>query len=315
MPLSPEETSSDENSTNGQDNSVTLRKAERLRITTSIYDPSVALISQSVKLKINNFQDVLLSPNKDLWISTMDDEHNSLVLNKLYSVVDKTTQLKIIGSRYNDDIRGVYLILFVDDMLIFSPNTEISDEITLALSFEMKVFGKPKVFIGLELIYAPGKLYVTQRDFFENLSSKYGHQATPCQSYPPQFEGIPIKKSEMALYQELIGSLLFLGLGSRPDIFFVVNYLSRFTVSPLASYLKSTFNILGYLHMVYATLTPIAVKLPPILMPAWRTILCRKHLYLVTSVFLPSVKQNFKLLWPNIQPKQNSRRRTFLAMN
>lgn len=62
---------------------------------------------------------------------------------------------------------------------------------------------------------------------------------------PKGFENIP--------YQEAVGSLLFLVLGTRPDIAYVVNYLSKFNnnfdnthwmaVKRVFRYLKGTLNL------------------------------------------------------------------------
>ncbi|XP_061351744.1 uncharacterized mitochondrial protein AtMg00240-like [Gastrolobium bilobum] len=50
---------------------------------------------------------------------------------------------------------------------------------------------------------------------------------------------------DASLYRRLIGRLLYLTI-TRPDLSYVVNHLSQFTVSPRVPYLQAVHRLLGY---------------------------------------------------------------------
>lgn len=50
------------------------------------------------------------------------------------------------------------------------------------------------------------------------------------------------------MYQSAIGSLMYLSVGTRPDIAYIVSYLARFSASPTTDHWKSVKRVLRYLR-------------------------------------------------------------------
>ncbi|MBW0501101.1 hypothetical protein O181_040816 [Austropuccinia psidii MF-1] len=49
-------------------------------------------------------------------------------------------------------------------------------------------------------------------------------------------------------YQSIIGSLIYMPLGTRPDISFAVNYLARYSTSPQEEHWQASRHLLGYIE-------------------------------------------------------------------
>ena len=71
-----------------------------------------------------------------------------------------------------------------------------------------------------------------------------------------KFEG-QATAAEIKNFQSLIGSLLYLQIGTRPDILFAVSHLAQYTANPSPQHLQLAQYILSYLvgtvetHLVY----------------------------------------------------------------
>jgi hypothetical protein len=53
--------------------------------------------------------------------------------------------------------------------------------------------------------------------------------------------------AEITRYQSIIGSLLYLMIGTRPDVFYAVTHLSQFTINPSEDHYKAALHICHYL--------------------------------------------------------------------
>lgn len=59
--------------------------------------------------------------------------------------------------------------------------------------------------------------------------------------------GEPLPTDAIKTYQELIGSLLYLSTGTRPDLSFAVGRLSRYVAAPTADHMAAAKTVLRYL--------------------------------------------------------------------
>ena len=149
----------------------------------------------------------------------------------------------------------VYLIIFVDDLLICSNNKKLIELIKrkLAVKFSMKDMGQIKTYLGINIEYDCEKkiMKLDQKDYIESLANKYGIQDAKLYATPMEQN----LKCEPALsvsndikYGNLIGALLYISSSTRPDICYCVNYLSRFQRSYDQSHYKYALRILKYLY-------------------------------------------------------------------
>ncbi|UYV80677.1 hypothetical protein LAZ67_19001352, partial [Cordylochernes scorpioides] len=139
----------------------------------------------------------------------------------------------------NEENHSIYLILYVDDMLLASDFEIIIQNTvkTLEKEFEIKNLGDPTQFIGIEISRnREGELLLSQKNKIQELVERYNLQeAKP--TFTPMESGYPGISDEKLLpnnvqYQQLIGSLLYLSVVSRPDIAAPVCILSSRNQNP-----------------------------------------------------------------------------------
>ena len=130
----------------------------------------------------------------------------------------------------------------------------------------MKKLNQIKQILGMGVHHDKDRniIYVTQKQYIEESFkqfNKYGISAfrTPMDDRAQYSKSqMPKAGSAEALqvatfkYRELIGTLLWISNGTRPDIVFAVNTLAKFTCNPGLVHWKTALRILGYL---YATRT------------------------------------------------------------
>lgn len=141
-----------------------------------------------------------------------------------------------------------YMLVFVDDIIIFTKNEPFRSKIENALKtfFDIKILGTLRLFIGMQVdTDKEGNVHIHQHDYVQKLSDVFRKYFTsfssrinaPCDpdvklSYgqaPESDKGKHQMKSYP--YRQLVGSLLYL-LGTRPELYFVIISLSKFTHNP-----------------------------------------------------------------------------------
>ena len=155
----------------------------------------------------------------------------------------------------------VYLLAYVDDCLICAPegNTVVLDRIIAALQsvFDIKDLGEVNTFLGIDIVRdrINRTLAINQSRYIADLLAKYNMLEARPRSIPlcastPMRRGSdyshPLDKSQFN-YSELIGSLLYLSVCTRPDISYAVGALARFMAAPTNEHWNAALGILRYL--------------------------------------------------------------------
>jgi hypothetical protein len=140
---------------------------------------------------------------------------------------------------------NIYLLVYVDDLLIASANTAAADEVlaNLRAAFDIRDLGNANMFIGMKITRNRGNktLKIDQSKMTHELLNKYGMTASKAKSTPLAV-GTDLVSEEPNLdrqqfnYSELIGSLLYLSVCTRPDIRQAVGALARFMSAPSISH-------------------------------------------------------------------------------
>ncbi|GMF64131.1 unnamed protein product [Phytophthora fragariaefolia] len=133
--------------------------------------------------------------------------------------------------------------LYVDDMLIASRQKTViaSVKAGIAEKFRIKDLGKARFILGIEIDYDMERrtLGISQKAYTESIIKKFGQEnAKPCltplepgvhltRADEPQTEDDKVKMKAKP-YRSLVGSLMYLACGMRPDISVAVAKLSRF---------------------------------------------------------------------------------------
>ncbi|GFX71486.1 retrovirus-related Pol polyprotein from transposon RE2 [Trichonephila clavipes] len=145
------------------------------------------------------------------------------------------------------------LCMYVDDLAIFCNNDKMYEDIVSKIKnvFEV-VENKTNKFLGMEIEKYENGIYLSQCDYINSLLVK--HNLENCKSVKT-----PIVKGEdkvfpstnefidITMYQELIGELLYLANRTRPDISFVMSYLSQFNHNPEKRHYNLAKRVLKYL--------------------------------------------------------------------
>ena len=138
------------------------------------------------------------------------------------------------------------IALYVDDLLLATKTMRQISWLKKMLSdrFEMKDLGEAKVCLGLEITTdrKAKKLFLTQESYMQKIVEKFGMSdckpfATPIDEPKSSKERLELvsEDDENAVgvpYREAIGSLMYLMIGSRPNIAFAVGKVARFCESP-----------------------------------------------------------------------------------
>lgn len=150
----------------------------------------------------------------------------------------------------------MYLVLYVDDLLLISENKKQNDEVKAALEneFEMTYDRKFEQFLGIGIDYdaREGVLSLSQSKAVQDLL-KYLKMEDCKVSETPMEQSLQLKKTEEkeaaanVPYREVIGKLMYMMLSCRPDICFPVSYLSRFQEKPSVDHWKTLKRVVRYL--------------------------------------------------------------------
>jgi hypothetical protein len=147
----------------------------------------------------------------------------------------------------------VYLLLYVDDIIITGNNsTAISDIISqLSAAFELNDLGPLCYFLGLQIDYKKVGLFVHQHKYITDLLHKF--QMTDCKASPtPIATTPPISTdnndalSDPTPFHSLVGALQYATF-TRPDIAFAVNRVCQFMHKPSTVHFVAAKRILRYL--------------------------------------------------------------------
>ena len=149
----------------------------------------------------------------------------------------------------------IILLVWVDDLIIGSSDLQDLNNFKRSLmdNFKMKDLGPLKYFLGIEFKCSPGLISMKQTAYIDRILEKFG--LTNCNPKSiPCATGINKELSEgskpvqdVRHYREMVGSLIYVMTGTRPDICYVVNMLSQHMANPTIAHLKLCKQVYKYL--------------------------------------------------------------------
>jgi hypothetical protein len=155
---------------------------------------------------------------------------------------------------YYSESKLLALLLYVDDMLIASAldHEILAVKTLLQKRYKMSDMGLAQQFLGIDIRQSPGQVEIRQHRFIKSVLQRFGMQDcngtwTPMDARPPA-EFTPLDSESQHLYQSLIGSIMYIMLGTRPDLAFTVSALSKFSASAGQIHLTLAKRVLRYLH-------------------------------------------------------------------
>jgi hypothetical protein len=154
-----------------------------------------------------------------------------------------------------NDITKIIICLYVDDLAILAPSEEIFNNFIKSISkdFKIKNLGIIKDYLGIDVNYNKDFIKLSQATYINKVLKKYNLQDSKIKATPmdPYIKLEPNRaqasKEDIKLFQMLIGSLLYIMLGTRADIAFAVIKLARFASNPSNIHFTATKRVYKYL--------------------------------------------------------------------
>ena len=153
-----------------------------------------------------------------------------------------------------------YIALYVDDIIICTPDEEWLNEIKESLinKYKMKILGKLKWFLGIEIIKSENTLSMNQSKYINDIITRFNMTeskpvGTPMEGNTRLTKSMSptndIEANEMKdiPYREAVGSLNYLSTCTRPDIAFAVSEVSRYNQNPGKQHWLAVKRIIKYL--------------------------------------------------------------------
>ena len=153
---------------------------------------------------------------------------------------------------------GVYIVTYVDDFLIISPKMADINVARgqLKTEFEMKDLGPCHYFLGIQIIRdRPNRrIHLIQGAYIDKMLATFQMEnatgfSTPMEagakSLIKDFDGIA-SKTDVKLYQSMVGSVNYLMTQTRPDLGFAISFLSQFLQNPGPAHINAARRLLKY---------------------------------------------------------------------
>ncbi|SGZ16603.1 BQ5605_C020g09041 [Microbotryum silenes-dioicae] len=166
-----------------------------------------------------------------------------------------------IYSRIDDQQQTHYIALYVDDLLIVSPALDEIERVISGLErrYGVKRLGPAEYILGIQIRrLEDGSIALSQERYIMDVLARFHFDTTTRGATVPMTPGlsltaVPGQGTERirSWYLQAIGSLLYISLGTRPDIAFAVSYLSRFANNPGRRHWIAVKHVLRYLRATY----------------------------------------------------------------
>ncbi|MFS7939299.1 putative RNA-directed DNA polymerase [Helianthus anomalus] len=155
---------------------------------------------------------------------------------------------------YNHQGILIYLLVYVDDIILTGNNEKFIHNFTSCLNKEFKIkdLGSLNFFLGLEVHHTKSGLFLNQSKYAHDILTRAGlldskPVATPLTSKDIfTSEGQPFH--DPTLYRSLVGALQYLTI-TRPDLSYVVNQASQFLQTPTTTHFQLVKRILRYMQI------------------------------------------------------------------
>lgn len=149
----------------------------------------------------------------------------------------------------------VVAIVYVDDAIFCGPNKAIVEDFKKKFmrKWECRDLGDVKEFLRMRITRDGNKIMIDQCQYLKKVLQRCGMQnansaTTPLPAgYQPEVNTAPVNPTIRSRFQTVIGSLLYIMLGTRPDIAYAVTKLSQFSANPTEEHLNKVLYICRYL--------------------------------------------------------------------
>ena len=154
--------------------------------------------------------------------------------------------------------KTLILSLYIDDGLVATNSEELYQQFLKDLSakYELSDLRECDWHLGMKFTrnWENGTITIDQRAYSESMLKRFGlEDATPKKS--PMVSHLRLSKADCPdfpdkgtrkMYQQIVGSLMYLSCGTRPDIAMAVNQCAQYMSNPGPSHIEAAKHILRY---------------------------------------------------------------------
>ena len=143
--------------------------------------------------------------------------------------------------------------VYVDDLILISDVIEVLLETKGLLSeqFRMKDMGPLHYCLGVSVVFGPNCVWLHQKQYIKLMLKKFGLADANNVSTPADCNVNLVKddqSTDHVEYQSMVGSLLYAGLRTRPDIAQAVGAVSKFCSNSTEAHKTAVKRIFRYLR-------------------------------------------------------------------
>jgi hypothetical protein len=153
----------------------------------------------------------------------------------------------------------MYIAVYVDDLLIVGPSIAEIKKIKRSLRnrFQMTDLGPCSYYLGMSVQRDRQNrmLYLSQEAYIDKVAHQFGISngapvGTPIEAspLPENSPGYGCPPNQRVTYQRIVGSLMYIMLGTRGDVAYAVSMASRYLANPGPQHMKLARRILRYLN-------------------------------------------------------------------
>ena len=176
------------------------------------------------------------------------------VLDESMASLGCTQLLSDSGLFVNKD-KSIVAIVYVDDVLFMGANKKSLLELKQCFMkiWECRDLGNTQEFLHMCIKYDNSKIYLDQTTYLQKVLQCFDLQnakSVPTllpEGYYPSINKSPPDPTLCSKFQQVIGSLLYIMLGTHPDIAFAVTKLSQHAANPFKEHLDRVLYICCYL--------------------------------------------------------------------
>ena len=161
-------------------------------------------------------------------------------------------------SHWQGENTKIILILHVDNLLLLGEDqSEITDvKHQLGNLYHMKDLGPASSYLGVQITRdcKSRSIWIDQQAYIKNALKRFGlndannmKTPLPMAIHLEKYNGTATTENK-TLFQQMIGTLIYAAIGTRPDIAFTATWLSWYNNNPLDSHIKYAKHVLRYLQ-------------------------------------------------------------------
>ena len=149
----------------------------------------------------------------------------------------------------------LFIAVYVDDISLFGSSGQLMDAVIALLKSEFKVndMGELHWLLGIQIDFTATGICLSQTTFIDKILDRFSMRdcnpvITPLD---PNQRLIAASdndtRADATQYQQIIGSLMYLVTGTRPDLAYTITHLSQFNSAPTTLHLAHAKRVVRYL--------------------------------------------------------------------